>query len=62
MWALPLDPGPDFPGVRLLGAGKKDTCMKRGWRRIGGGRTRWLGKAAQPQKPHGGLPGPGHIP
>jgi hypothetical protein len=51
-------PRPTFLFVSLLRAGKKSTCMKRGWHRIGGGRRLWLGKAAQPQKPHGGLPAP----
>ena len=57
--AYASDPRPTFLFVSLLGAGKKSTCVKRGWHRIGGGRTRWLGKAAQPQKPHGALPGAG---
>jgi hypothetical protein len=47
-------PWPDFPGVRLLVAGERVPTMERG----GDRETRWLSKAAQPQKPHGGTPGP----
>jgi hypothetical protein len=40
MRAIPVDPRPDFPRVRLLEPGKRVPCMERG---NAGRRAHWLG-------------------
>jgi hypothetical protein len=49
MWALPSDPRPDSPGVRLLDPAKGYLLWNAGRR---AGRIGWA-RRAQPQKPHG---------